>query len=260
MKRTLAALLFCVAPAILPAFAQVPAPAPPPDLNTPPSTEALPMKVLAPGTGSQHPTDDDFVHVRYAVWKASNGSVVDYTRTTTPAFVQMSKLLPGMRQMFEAMTPGERRRAWISPDLGAGKIAAGETFVVDAELVDVVPPPATPPDVAAPPADAITTKSGLAYKVLQPGSGSVHPKRGSTVFVNYTGWTTDGKMFDTSIVHGDTAEFSLNAVIPGWTEGIQLMTEGEKVRFWIPTNLAYKNEAGKPKGMLVFDVELVKIK
>jgi peptidylprolyl isomerase len=259
MKRSLAALLLCVAPAILPAFAQT-APPPPDDLKTPPSTEALPMKVLAPGTGAQHPTDDDFVHVRYAVWKASTGSVVDFTRSTAAAFVQMSKLLPGMRQMFEAMTPGERRRAWISSELGAGKIAAGETFVVDGELVDIVPPPTTPSDVAAPPADAITTKSGLAYKVLQPGTGTVHPKRGSTVLVNYTGWTTDGRMFDTSIVRGEPAEFSLNAVIAGWTEGMQLMTEGEKTRFWIPGNLAYKNEAGKPHGMLVFDVELVKIK
>jgi FKBP-type peptidyl-prolyl cis-trans isomerase len=259
MKRSLAALLLCVAPAIVPAFAQT-APPPPDDLNTPPSTEALPMKVLAPGTGTQHPTDDDFVHVRYAVWKASTGSVVDFTRSTAPAFVQMSKLLPGMRQMFAAMTPGERRRAWISSALGAGKIAAGETFVVDGELVDIVPPPTTPADVAAPPADAITTKSGLAYKILQPGSGTVHPKRNSTVQVNYTGWTTDGRMFDTSIVRGEPAEFALNGVIPGWTEGLEMMTEGEKVRFWVPGNLAYRNEPGKPHGMLVFDVELVRIK
>ncbi|HEX3111015.1 MAG TPA: FKBP-type peptidyl-prolyl cis-trans isomerase [Thermoanaerobaculia bacterium] len=259
MKRLLLALL-CVAPAILPAMAQIPAPPPPSDLKTPPSTEALPMKVLAPGTGTQHPNDDDFVHVRYAVWKASNGSVIDYTRTTMPAFVQMSKLLPGMRQMFEAMTPGERRRAWISSELGAGKIAAGETFVVEGELVDIVPPPTTPPDVAAPPADATVTKSGLAYKILQPGSGTVHPKRSSTVKVNYTGWTSDGKMFDTSVVRDEPAEFPLDAVIPGWTEGLELMTEGEKARFWIPGNLAYKNEPGKPHGMLVFDVELVRIK
>ncbi|HEY2323339.1 MAG TPA: FKBP-type peptidyl-prolyl cis-trans isomerase [Thermoanaerobaculia bacterium] len=258
MKRLLLALL-CVAPAILPAMAQTAPPAPE-DLKTPPSTEALPMKVLTPGTGSQHPTDDDFVHVRYAVWKASTGGVVDYTRTTTPAFVQMSKLLPGMRQMFAAMTPGERRRAWISSDLGAGKIAAGETFVVEGELVDIVPPPTTPADVAAPPADAVTTKSGLAYKILQPGSGTAHPRRSSTVQVNYTGWTTDGHMFDTSIVHGEPAEFRLDAVIAGWTEALEMMTEGEKVRLWIPGNLAYKNEAGKPHGMLVFDVELVRIK
>lgn len=257
MKRSLAALLLVSSSM----FAQTaPAPVAPEDLKTPPSAEALPMKVLASGTGSQHPTADDFVHVRYAVWKASNGTVIDYTRTSSPTFVQMSKLLPGMRQMFEAMTPGERRRAWISSDLGAGKIAAGETFVVDGELVDIVPPPTTPADVAAPPADAVTTKSGLAYKILQPGTGTAHPKRSSTVRVIYTGWTTDGHMFDTSIVHGEPAEFRLDAVIAGWTEGLEMMTEGEKIRLWIPGNLAYKNEAGKPHGTLVFDVELVHIK
>lgn len=254
MKRLAIALSFVLS------VAGATPPPPPADLTTPPSTEALPMKVLAPGTGTQHPTADDFVQVRYAVWKASDGSVVDYTRSTAPAFVAMSKLLPGMRDMFAAMTIGERRRAWIPSALGGGKIAAGETFVVDGELVAIIPPPATPSDVAAPPADAITTKSGLAYKVLQPGTGTLHPKRGSTVVVHYSGWTTDGHMFDSSVMRGEPAEFPLTAVIAGWTEGLQLMTEGERVRFWIPERLAYKGEAGKPRGMLVFDVELVRIK
>jgi peptidylprolyl isomerase len=266
MKRSLIALLMLlVAPAVLPALAAETPPAPPADLKAPPAdavkqADGLVMKQLGPGTSDQHPTADDFVHIRYAVWKASNGSVVDYSHGTAPSFVQMSKLLPGMRDMFAAMSPGERQRAWIPTELGAGKIAAGETFVVDGELVDIVPPPAAPSDVAAPPADATITKSGLAYKILQPGTGTAHPKRGSTVFVNYSGWTTDGKMFDTSIVRGDTADFPLDAVIPGWTEGIQLMTVGEKVRFWVPERLAYKGEGGKPRGMLVFDVELVRIK
>lgn len=254
MKRLVIALSFVLS------VAGVTPPPPPADLTTPPSTEALPMKVLAPGTGTQHPTADDFVQVRYAVWKASDGSVVDYTRSTAPAFVAMSKLLPGMRDMFAAMTTGERRRAWIPSALGAGKIAAGETFVVDGELVGIIPPPTTPSDVAAPPADTTTTKSGLAYKILQPGTGTVHPKRGSTVIVHYSGWTTDGHMFDSSVMRGEPAEFPLTAVIAGWTEGLQLMTEGERVRFWIPERLAYKGEAGKPRGMLVFDVELAKIK
>jgi peptidylprolyl isomerase len=266
MKRSLIALLmFLVAPAFLPAIAHAQAPAAPADLKAPPAdavkqADGLVMKQIGPGRSDQHPTADDFVHIRYAVWKASNGSVIDYSHGTAPSFVQMSKLLPGMREMFAAMSPGERQRAWIPTELGAGKIAAGETFVVDGELVDIVPPPATPSDVAAPPADATTTKSGLAYKILQPGTGTVHPKRGSTVFVNYTGWTTDGKMFDSSITRGEPADFALNAVVPGWTEGIQLMTEGETVRFWIPERFAYRGESGKPKGMLVFDVELVRIK
>jgi FKBP-type peptidyl-prolyl cis-trans isomerase len=116
-----------------------------------------------------------------------------------------------------------------------------------------------PPDVAAPPADALTTPSGLATKVLTPGTGAVHPRASSRVRVHYTGWTTDGKMFDSSVARNEPISFGLNRVIAGWTEGVQLMVEGEKRRLWIPEKLAYGGQAGAPKGMLVFDVELIKV-
>ena len=116
-----------------------------------------------------------------------------------------------------------------------------------------------PADVAAPPADAQKTESGLAYKVLTPGSGTEQPTAESSVEVHYTGWTTDGKMFDSSVKRGKTASFPLNGVIAGWTEGLQLMKVGEKTRFWIPEELAYKGRPGAPQGMLVFDVELLEI-
>src|SRR5262249_22037852 len=107
--------------------------------------------------------------------------------------------------------------------------------------------------------DAQKTKSGLASKVLQKGTGKTHPKATSQVQVHYTGWTTDGKMFDSSVVRGQPATFPLGNVIPGWTEGVQLMVEGEKRRFWIPEKLAYEGKPGAPQGMLIFDVELLKI-
>jgi peptidylprolyl isomerase len=115
-----------------------------------------------------------------------------------------------------------------------------------------------PPDVAAPPADAVKTPSGLACRVLKPGSGTRHPAATDRVTVHYSGWTTDGKMFDSSVVRGEPAAFELNEVIPGWIEGVQLMVEGEKRRFWIPEKLAYAGRSG-PQGTLVFDVELIKI-
>jgi len=124
------------------------------------------------------------------------------------------------------------------------------------ESVPQVPPP---PDVSAPPADAIRTPSSLAYKVLKPGTGTRHPRPNSTVTVHYTGWTTDGKTFDSSVARGQPATFSLDQVIPGWTEGVQMMVEGEKRRFWIPANLAYDGKPGMPQGMLVFNVELIRI-
>jgi FKBP-type peptidyl-prolyl cis-trans isomerase len=140
--------------------------------------------------------------------------------------------------------------AFVGAVLVAGPIAFAQQKQIPA-----------PPDVAKAPADAQRTPSGLASKVLTPGKGKDHPKEASTVSVHYTGWTTDGKMFDSS-VGGPPASFPLNRVIKGWTEGVQLMVVGEKRRFWIPGSLAYDNSprAGAPKGMLVFDVELLEIK
>lgn len=117
-----------------------------------------------------------------------------------------------------------------------------------------------PSDVAKPPADAQVTPSGLASKVLQPGTGTLHPNANSVVMVHYSGWTTDGQMFDSSVARNEPIDFPLNRVIPGWTEGVQLMVVGEKRRFWIPSYLAYNNAPGAPQGMLVFDVELLDFK
>jgi FKBP-type peptidyl-prolyl cis-trans isomerase len=120
-----------------------------------------------------------------------------------------------------------------------------------------------PPDVAAAPADASVTASGLASKVLQPGNSNVRPTASSTVKVHYTGWTTSGRMFDSSVARGEEIEFPLNGVIPGWTEGVQLMVVGEKRRFWIPGKLAYGDSHPNPSvptGMLVFDIELLGVR
>ncbi|GAC1462506.1 MAG: hypothetical protein PVSMB1_13160 [Gemmatimonadaceae bacterium] len=139
--------------------------------------------------------------------------------------------------------------------ISAAVIAVIATVMPLAAFAQDLPAPS---DVKAPPKDATKTPSGLAYKVVKPGTGKAHPTATSSVTVNYTGWTTDGKMFDSSVTRGQSATFPLNRVIAGWTEGVQLMVEGEKVRFWVPENLAYKGQR-PPLGMLVFDVELIKI-
>lgn len=115
-----------------------------------------------------------------------------------------------------------------------------------------------PSDVSGAPEDAQTTASGLAYKVLRDAEGP-KPSVTDTVRVHYTGWTTDGEMFDSSVSRGEPATFPLNAVIAGWTEGLQLMPVGSQYRLWIPEPLAYKGAPGRPAGMLVFDVELLAI-
>src|SRR4030095_12726867 len=111
-----------------------------------------------------------------------------------------------------------------------------------------------PPDVAAPPADAAKTASGLATKAIKPGTGKDHPVKEDLATVDYTGWTTDGKMFDSSVAKGKPATFPVNRVIAGFSEGLQLMVPGETRRLWIPEGLAYKGQENRPKGMLVFEV------
>jgi FKBP-type peptidyl-prolyl cis-trans isomerase len=258
--RRLALVLALLA---LPLFADD-KPQPPADLANPPADAerldgGLVTKVLVPGTGTGHLSDHGIARVRYTVWK-SDGTLVQHVSAPRFALIGKSKMLPGWGTAVQKMVVGEQRRVWIPASLGAGKIKEGETFVIDTELLEIVEPPVTPEDVADVPADASRTASGLAYKVLRPGTGNVHPKRSSVVVVHYSGWTTDGKMFDSSLLRGEPAEFPLTAVIKGWTEGVQLMVEGEKTRFWIPSRLAYGNDRTKPQGMLVFDIELVKIK
>lgn len=107
-----------------------------------------------------------------------------------------------------------------------------------------------------------STASGLQYQVLEPGTGSVHPTATDRVKVHYHGTLIDGTVFDSSVDRGEPISFALNQVIPGWTEGLQLMVEGEKTRLFIPSTLGYGNRAAgkiKPGSTLVFDVELIGI-
>jgi peptidylprolyl isomerase len=251
---------------VIPGQAPIPAPedvaAPPADAKK--TKSGLASKVIAPGTSKDKPNPWDRVTVNYSGW-TTDGKLFDSSlKRGAPATFELNKVIPGWTEGVGLMTVGEKRRLWIPEELaykGRPGAPAG-MLVFDVELVKIErlpqPPPA-PKDVAAPPADAKKTASGLAYKVLKKGTGKTHPTAEQKVQVHYTGWTTDGKMFDSSVTRGQPITFPLNGVIPGWTEGVQLMVEGEKTRFWIPQELAYKGRPGAPAGMLVFDVELLKI-
>ncbi|MGI2177921.1 FKBP-type peptidyl-prolyl cis-trans isomerase [Shewanella frigidimarina] len=108
----------------------------------------------------------------------------------------------------------------------------------------------------------IQTLSGLQYEVLAKSENTEHPKSNSKVTVHYHGTLLDGSVFDSSVERDQTIAFPLNQVIKGWTEGVQLMTIGDKFRFYIPSQLAYGNRtSGKIVGgsVLIFDVELFEI-
>jgi len=243
-----------------------PVPAPPdvagPAADAVKTKSGLATKVLTPGTGTEHPKADDIVTVHYTGWN-TKGEMFDssYARGK-PSTFGVNRVIAGWGEAVQLMVAGEKRRAWIPEELAyKGRTDRPQGMLVfDIELVSFVANPTTPPeDVAKAPADAQKTRSGLAYKVLRAGTGTVHPKSSNRVTVHYTGWTTDGKMFDSSVAKGQPATFPLDQVIPGWTEGVQLMVEGEKTRFWIPQRIAYDGQSGMPSGMLVFDVELIAI-
>jgi peptidylprolyl isomerase len=267
MKITTLTIVFAVLCAITGAAQEI---ATPPDVAAPPddaecTDSGLCTTVLAAGTDEKHPDAWDKVTVHYSGW-TTDGKMFDSSVIRgQPASFPLNRVIPGWTEGLQLMVVGEKRRLWIPVELAynnrPGRPAGMLVFDVELLGIDDMPeppePPPVPEDVAGPPADAEKTASGLASKVLQPGTGSQHPSAKSTVTVHYSGWTTDGKMFDSSVIRGQPASFPLNRVIPGWTEGVQLMVVGEKRRMWIPEELAYKGASGAPQGMLVFDVELI---
>ena len=249
-------------------------PAAPADVQAPPADaektpSGLASKVISKGAGAAHPKADDIVTVHYTGW-TTDGKMFDSSVTRgEPASFPLNRVIKGWTEGVQLMVQGEKRRLWIPANLAYGENprpgAPQGMLVFDVELLaikEAPKAPAVPEDVKAPPATADKTASGLASRVLAKGAGTEHPKATDTVKVHYSGWTTDGKMFDSSVTRGEPIEFPLNGVIPGWTEGVQLMVAGEKRRFWIPSQLAYGDNpgGGAPSGMLVFDVELIEIK
>jgi peptidylprolyl isomerase len=223
------------------------------------------------------------VKVHYTGWTTDGRMFDSSVIRNEPAEFPLGGVIAGWTDGIPMMSVGDKTRFWIPEEL-AYKGSPGKPqgmLVFDVELLEIKPPadahaghghddghghgapPAgipAPPDVAAPVKDAKKSPKGVSYKVITAGKGGPKPTADDTVKVHYTGWTTDGKMFDSSVQRGQPAEFPLRGVIPGWTDAIPVMSVGDKVRFWIPEELAYKGVAGRPQGMLVFDVELLEIK
>jgi FKBP-type peptidyl-prolyl cis-trans isomerase len=249
----------------------LPAPA---DVAAPPAdaektASGLVSKVLTPGTGTEHPRKQDGVKVHYTGWTKDGAMFDSSVARGAPASFGLDHVIPGWTEGLQLMVTGEKRRLWIPAALAYGAnprpgAPAGD-LTFDVELLEIMKGPDLPPvpeDVAAAPKTAKKTKSGLAYRVLKPGTGKP-PKATDIVVVSYSGWTTDGHMFDSSVMRSRPLVTKLDQVIKGWTEGVQLMKVGEKTRFWIPGDLAYGDKPtrpGAPAGMLVFDIELMEIK
>jgi len=243
----------------------------PPDVAFPPADAlstpgGVHYKFLAESNGDK-PDPWDHVTVDYTGW-TTDGNMFDSSilRGQTATF-PLNGVIKGWQEGLQVMGIGSKVRLWIPGELAYGDQPGRPNgmLVFDVELHAIkkgTKPPEAPEDVAAAPADALKTATGLRYKSLSPPTSMGHPNARSQVTVHYSGWTTDGKLFDSSLLRGQPATFGLNQVIPGWTEGLQKMQPGEKMRFWIPGRLAYGDtpQAGRPYGTLVFDVHLIRFR
>ena len=205
-------------------------------------------EVLTKGAGPAV-SKNSLVSTHLTIWDASGTLINSSHQNGQPLSIPMSQMEPEILQLFLGMKKGEKSHYWTLLNV------LGE---VQIEILDITELPAAPEN-RTPPTDAITTPSGLSYKILKRGSGQTTPTTTSTVKAHYTGWLTDGTMFDSSVMRGQPATFPLNEVISGWTEAVQLMKTGDTFRVWIPQNLAYQGQPGAPEGMLIFDIELIEI-
>jgi FKBP-type peptidyl-prolyl cis-trans isomerase len=286
--RSLVALLALVPCALAQDPAPAPAPAPePPQLVAPDPVpgEKLPegaewkttatglrYAVIVPGDEkAPGPTLLDRVTVNY-VGYFEDGRQFDASKPKAPAKFGLNQVIKGWTEGLQLMHPGSKYKFHVPWQIGYGEKGRGPigprtNMVFDVELVSITAPPPPPPPQPTfslpEDKDLTTTASGLKWMQLKAGRPDARkPGPTDTVTVWYAGWLTDGTPFDSAYQRGQTATFALTQVIKGWTEGLQLMHEGEICKFVIPAGLAY-GAAGRPGipggATLVFQVELVKV-
>lgn len=259
------------------------APAPVPDPDAPANVSAPPAdakrtpsglayKVLHKGKGKNHPGKFDTVKIEYTGWTSQGVKFDSSDRHGGALEIPLNRVIPGFAEGVRSMVPGETRRLWIPGKLAYGEEGSDEQLaptqplgmlVFDVKLDDfekVPEPPRAPEDVARIPTDAQKSESGLAWRVLQQGVGTDHPIDTSVVEMSYTMWTADGEVVDSTVLRGTPDTVGISRLVPGWTEGMKMMVEGERRLFWIPEKLAYAGAPHRPPGMVVVDVELVQIR
>lgn len=254
-----------------------PDPEAPADVAAPPgdakrTRSGLASMVLKKGKGKGRPDRLDTVTIEYTGW-TTDGAVFDSSaRHGQPIEVRLTHVIPGLAEGIQLMAPGEKRRLWIPGKLAYGEEGSGEApspaqplgmLVFDVELLgfeEAPKVPEAPKDVAKIPADAERSDSGLAWRVLEEGVGTEHPIDTSVVEIKYTMWTADGEVVDSSVLRGGPDTVGISRLIPGWTEAMKLMVEGERRLFWIPEDLAFQGAPHRPAGLVVVDVTLVQIR
>jgi FKBP-type peptidyl-prolyl cis-trans isomerase len=243
-----------------------PLPIPPPaDVAAPPADaiqekSGVSWRTIREGSGAARPTPAAWVTFHFTAWSQSGLMLQSSVENQRPLTIAINQGVPAWQEALPEMRVGEKRLVWSPEALGFNRrygIKPGELTLFELELISFTEPPPAPPDVSGPPETAETSASGLASRVLLKGQGQEHPGPNTVVTIEYSGWTTDGKLFDGTFMRNRPATFTVSKIIAGLTEGVQLMVVGEKRRFWIPPRLAYEGIPEAPQGTLVMDVELV---
>ena len=237
-----------------------------PPKNAPEDAVKLPSgvvyKVVKSSPGAKAIDETDLVELDFAGWVQEDGKRFHSSlEMNEPLAAPVNTMFPAWKEVLPKVHVGDQVQIWTPQEHGIdpeGNSLKG-TLIFDVKVLSSQAMPQPPADVASPGADTQKTASGIAWRILKKGTGTVHPKATSRVKVHYSGWTTDGVMFDSSVARGTPIEFGLDQVIAGWTEAVQLMVAGEKRLVWIPEELAYKGREGAPAGMLVFEIELIDI-
>jgi peptidylprolyl isomerase len=244
------------------------------DTNVITTASGLKVKITEKGTGRQV-LKGDKVTAHYTGTLA-DGKKFDSSKDRNQPFsfkVGVGQVIPGWDEGFQLLNIGDKATFTIPPQIGYGASGAGggvippnATLIFDVEVIDAVegpkPRPAIPFEVTG--LDTVRMQSGLRFVKVESGNG-VKAEQGKYVSVHYTGYLLDGKKFDSSVERGEPIEFQLGRgmVIKGWEEGIELMHVGDKMRFIIPSELAYGEKGAPgaipPNATLIFDCELVDV-
>ena len=249
----------------------------PSDVAGPPSDakrseSGLAWRRLKKGTGKGRPGKFDTVTISYTGWTPDGRRFDSSDNYGGSLSVPANHLIYGFSEGVRMMVAGEKRRLWIPASLGYGEVGQAEQasprqplgpLVFDVELVDfktAPTPPAAPKDVGRVPEDATKLDSGLAWRVIEEGVGTEHPKRTSVVEMVYTVWTADGEVVDSSTLRGGVDTVGISRLVPGWSAVMALMVEGERRMIWIPEDLGYQGAPHRPAGMLTVDAKLLSIR
>ncbi|MHC4943768.1 MAG: FKBP-type peptidyl-prolyl cis-trans isomerase [Planctomycetota bacterium] len=219
--------------------------------------------------GKEKPGPKDPIRINYAFWSES-GRLVDCSEMhgEPMKYMQGRARIKIFDEATRLLSVGERKRFIVPPELAFSTrgypphIAPNASSIWEFELVEIIEPLPVPEFSLSAEDKITTTDSGLKYEVIKEGEGT-SPKMGELVEVHYAGWLEDGTLFDSSFQAGESVEFALGRVIPGWNEGLQLMKEGAIYKFTIPANLGYGDRGAPPKippnATLIFYVELIKV-